>query len=105
MSGPSSRDAGFGPTAFCTRPQRDHLAQHADTIVNEVNFAAFGVVPAHRYFLQTQAGALGEKEQLDIESEPLHVRRFEDWATDIEPKRFEPALRIPKRQAGRKTHE
>jgi hypothetical protein len=50
---------------------RDYFAQHRQTVVNYVNFAAFSAIPAHRNLSEVQSGAMGEKKELDIESEAL----------------------------------
>jgi hypothetical protein len=41
-----------------------------------------------------------EKKQLDVERKTVDPRRFQNWPTNVESKRLEPALRIPKWKAG-----
>ncbi len=85
--------------------QRDHFAQHAQAIVNEIDLASLCMVPAHGNFADAQSGALREIKQLDIEGEAVDVSGFENRATNIEAERFETTLRVPKRQAGGKPHK
>ena len=40
--------------------QRDHFAEHPETILEEIDLASFGMVPADRDFAETQAGAVCE---------------------------------------------
>jgi len=80
--------------------QLDHLAQHPQAVVNEMNFAAFPMIPTHRNLAQAQSGALREIKELDIESKPLDSRGFQNWPTNIETKSFESALCVPKRKSG-----
>src|SRR5712691_13498259 len=43
-----------------TWSQRDHLAQHAQTVAQNTNFAAFSVVPTHWHFTHPQTGPMRE---------------------------------------------
>src|SRR6266478_5466126 len=63
------------------------------------------MVPAHRDLTQTQPGLVGEKKKFDIKREPNGMRFFQNWPADIQSKRFETALRVPKRHSGRKSHD
>src|SRR6266550_1382241 len=95
----------FGMRTFMFFPQRHHFAQHAQAIVNEIDFAPLGMVPAHGNFADAQSGALREIKQLHIEGEAVDASGFENRPTNIEAERFETTLRIPKRQAGGKPHK
>src|SRR2546425_2179307 len=87
------------------RSQRDHFAQHPQAITKETNFASFSVVPADRNFPNSQSCALCEIKQLDIECKTMHVRRLQNWPANIELKRLEPALGVPKWQTGCNAHK
>src|SRR5437879_6797826 len=63
------------------------------------------MVPAHRDLTQTQPGLVGKKKKFDIKREPDGMRFFQNWPADIQSKRFETALRVPKRHSGRKSHD
>jgi hypothetical protein len=80
--------------------QCDHLAQHPQAVVNEMNFAAFPMIPAHRNLAQAQSGALREIKELDIERKPLDLRGFQNWPANIKTKSFEAALCVPKWKSG-----
>ena len=58
------------------------------------------MIPAHRNFADPQSGATREKKQLDIESESIDARGFQNWATYIHTERLETTLRVPKRKIG-----
>jgi hypothetical protein len=85
--------------------QRDHFAQHSQAVAKKTNFASFGVIPADWNFPNAQSGALGDKKQLDVERETIDPRCLQNRSADVEPKRLESALRIPKREAGCDAHE
>src|SRR5438477_8467210 len=48
-----------------TDSQRDHFAQHRETVVNYADLASFGVIPTHRNFAEPQSAAVGEKKKFD----------------------------------------
>jgi hypothetical protein len=73
--------------------------------LEKTDFAAFSVVPSDRNFADAQSGALREIKQLDVEGESIDARGFQDRAANVEAKRLETALRVPKRQASRDAHE
>jgi hypothetical protein len=39
-------------------PQRDHFAQHSQTVAEKTNFTAFSVVPTHWNFADPQTSAV-----------------------------------------------
>ena len=84
---------------------RDDFAQHPETVTKETNFASFSVVPADRNFPNAQSGAIGEKKQLNIERKTIHMRCLQNWPANIELKRLEPALGVPKWQTGCNAHK
>src|SRR5436853_2260886 len=84
---------------------RDHFAKHAQTVVNYVNLAAFGMVPPHRNFAESQSSPVTEKEKFDIKREPDGVRVFQDWPANIQSERFESALGVPERHPGCEPHD
>jgi len=90
---------------FGVAAQRDHLTQHPHTIMYEIDFASFVMTPAYRNLPQPQAGPLGKKEQLDIESETIHFPRSDNLPARLHAKCLETALCIPDRKAGCETHE
>jgi len=63
------------------------------------------MVPADRNFPNSQSGAIGEKKQLNIECKTIHMRRLQNRPTNIELKGLEPALGVPKWQAGCNAHK
>jgi hypothetical protein len=73
--------------------------------VNYVDLAAFGVVPAHRNFAESQSSPVGEKKKFDIKREPDGVRLFQDWPADIQSECFETALGVPERHPGGEPHD
>src|SRR6266699_1781975 len=73
--------------------------------MEKTDFAAFGVVPPHRNLPDAQSSALREKKQLDVEGETIDASDLQDRAANIETKRFETTLRVPKRQASGDAHE
>src|SRR4029077_12992715 len=83
-----------------TRAQRDHFAQHAQTVAEKANFAALSVVPAHWNLANTQTGLMRAIKQLHVEREAFDSRRFKNRSARLEAKRFESALRVPKRESG-----
>src|SRR5262245_61629136 len=87
------------------RPQRDHFAQHAQTIAKETYFAAFGMVPTHWNFADPQTGSMREIKQLHVECEAVDPRRFNNRSARLEAKRFKSALCVPKWQSGREPHQ
>jgi len=84
---------------------RDDFAQHPQTIAEKIDFAPFSVVPADGNFPNAQSGAIGEKKQLNIECKAIHMRRLQNRPTNIELKGLEPALGVPKWQAGCDAHK
>ena len=92
-------------TEVRARSHRDDFAQHPQAVTKETNFASFSVIPADRNFPNAQSGALGEKKQLNIERKTIHLRRLQNRPANIELKRFEPALGVPKWQAGCDAHK
>ena len=88
-----------------TDSQRDHFAQHRETVVNYADLASFGVIPTHRNFAEPQSAAVGEKKKFDIERESDGMRFFQNRAASIEAKRFETALCVPKRHSGRESND
>src|SRR6266536_1641577 len=93
------------PFGMTGHPQRDHFPQHPQAVAEKTNFASLSVIPAHGNLPDSQAGTLREIKQLNIESETLDTRCLQDRPANIEAKRLEPALRIPKRQPCREAHE
>src|SRR4029453_14119937 len=89
--------------AATSRPcaQRDDLPQHAQTVAEKANFAAFGMVPPPWNFGNLQTGARDGVEQLHVEGEAGDPGRFKNRSARLEAKRFKSALRIPKGQSGR----
>jgi len=85
--------------------QRDHFAQHAQTVAQKTNFAALSVVPTHWNFANPQIGPMREIKQLHVEREALDPRRFKNRSACLQAKRFKSALRIPKRQSGGEPHQ
>src|SRR5512132_2962238 len=85
--------------------QRDHFAQHAQTVAQKANFAALSVVPRHWNFANPQIGPMREIKQLDVEREAFDPRRFKNRSAHLEAKRFKSALRVPKRQPGGEPHQ
>jgi hypothetical protein len=79
--------------------------QKPHSVAKKTNFASFSVVPADRNFPNAQPGAMREKKQLNIECKTIHMRRLQNWPANIELKRFEPTLGIPKWQAGCNAHK
>src|SRR5260370_28361938 len=63
------------------------------------------MVPAHRDLPEPQSSAVSEKKKFDIKREPDGMRFFQNWPADIQPKRFETALRVPKRHSGCKPND
>jgi len=61
--------------------------------------------PTHRNFDGAQAVPFGEKQYFRIEPESLDALLFEDYLRAFTNKRFEPTLRILKRQAGEEPDE
>jgi hypothetical protein len=53
--------------------QGGDFAQHAQTIVQEANFASLLMIPAHRYLTQAQTGVLRQIKQLDIKGESVEM--------------------------------
>src|SRR5206468_8936577 len=85
--------------------QRDHLAQHAQTVAEKANFAALSVVPTHWNFADPQTGPMREMKQLHVEREAFNPRRFKNRSAHLEAKRFKSALSVPKRQSGGEPHQ
>src|SRR5205814_5722037 len=85
--------------------QRDHLAQHAQTVAEKANFTALSVVPTHWNFADPQTGPMREIKQLDVEREAFDPRRFKNRSARLQAKRFKSALRVPKRQSGGEPHQ
>src|SRR5437867_3614010 len=73
--------------------------QRANTVANDIDFAAFVVIPPHRTFEQPQARLVREKKKLDIETEAIDRRLLKQRSIAVHPKGFEAALRIKKWQA------
>src|SRR5437762_13485888 len=82
-------------------PQRGDLAQHPDAVAREADFAAFVVVPADRDFFHPEVRFSRAIQELDIEAEAVGLRRLKDGTENIEAKRLEAALRVPKWKTGR----
>ena len=60
-----------------TPPDLSQVMQHAHAVANEIDFAAFVVIPPHRTFEQPQARLAREKKKLDIETEAIDRRLLE----------------------------
>src|SRR5438067_4827922 len=101
---PEGRPSPFGWLQG-TSAQRGDLAEHSDAIARDVDLAPLVMVPAHRDFLHPQVRFPAEIKELDVETESIGLRRFEDWAENVEAKCFEAALGIPVRQPGREPHD
>src|SRR5262245_25736442 len=80
-----------------TCAQHDHFAQHRQAIPEKANFATLGMVPLHWNLANPQTDPTRQKKQLNIEREAFDPRRFKNRPAHFEAKRFESALRIPKR--------
>ena len=103
---PSQRveDNAFHPGSRA-RAQRDHFAQHAQTVAQKANFAALSVVPTHWNFANPQTGPMREIQQLHVEREAFDPRRFKNRSACLQAKRFKSALCVPKRQPGGEPHQ
>src|SRR2546423_14562887 len=99
--GPTARMAVLRFSQRLRFPQRDGLAEHPNAVAKEADFTSFVVVPAHRDFFQAQVRLSRKIKQLDVETETVRLRVFQDRAKHSEPERLESALRIPKWKAGR----
>ena len=66
-----------------------------------MDFGGLVVRPAHRHFGGAQAVALGEKQNLGIESPALNALLFEDDAGRLALENFEAALGIVDRNPGK----
>jgi len=73
--------------------------------VNEVNFASLLMIPTNWDFTQAQSLTLREIKKFHIKGEALQLSRFQDRPADIETKRLETALRVPKRKASGEAHD
>jgi hypothetical protein len=58
------------------------------------------MVPADRNFPNPQAGTMCEHKQFHIKGETINPRRFQNWPANVESKRLEPTLGVPKWKAG-----
>ena len=56
------------------KAQRDHFAQHAQTVAEKTHFASFGVVPADRNLTDTQTGAMRQIKQFHVKREAFDLR-------------------------------
>jgi hypothetical protein len=83
-----------------SRSQRDHFSQHPQAIAKKTNFASFSVIPADGNFSNAQSGAVRKKKQLDVKRETIQARRLQNWPTNVESKRLEPTLGVPKWKGG-----
>src|SRR5262249_59501472 len=89
---------------LCARSQPDYFAQHLQAVVEEINFAALGMVPADWNFADAQTSALRQTKKLYVEREALDPSCFEDRSARVEAERLDAALGVPKGQAGREPH-
>ena len=58
------------------------------------------MIPAHGNLAQSQAGEMSEIDPFHVKTEALDLRSFDQRPAHIHAKGFEPALRVPVRQAG-----
>src|ERR1051325_6052492 len=73
--------------------------------MNDPDLTAFGMVPPDGNFAQSQTGAVSQKKQFNIESKPVGLRCLQNRPTNVQPKRFEPALRVPKWHSSGQPHD
>ena len=52
-------------------PHLHQVLEHADGIVDGADFASLAIVPGHRYLYNLVAKALGDEQDLDVESPTL----------------------------------
>src|SRR5947207_7128450 len=94
---PSNFGVGRNAVRSLLRPQHDHFPQHPQAVVDEMDLARLGMIPAHRNFADAQPGTLRQIKQLDVKSEAIDASGLENGTADVDTKRFETTLRIPKR--------
>ena len=103
--GSPNRLRAIGSIAPTCVAQLDDFAQHTQAIVNQMDLASFVMVPSHRNLTQPQAGAARQVEQLDIKTESIDSRRFDNRTALRHLECFETTLRVPKRQARRRAND
>src|ERR1700730_8714030 len=103
QGGDIARGAPDPPSA--ARSQRDDFTQHAKAVVEEVDFAAFVMIPVHRNFPHSELRAPRQIKQLEVEPKPLGLGLFENRPANIETERLESALGVPKRKTRRHAHD
>src|SRR5256885_12416070 len=73
--------------------------------MDHADFAAFGVIPAHRNLPKPQAGAVSEKKEFDIKSKPHGMHLLQNWTANIETKCLETALGVAEWHPGGQSND
>src|SRR6185436_18949482 len=90
-------------SAACLLPNSSYLAESLVPVRCRVDLASLGMIPTHRHFAQSQARTVCDKEQLNIETESIDCRSFNNRPAGAHAEGFEATLRIPEGKAGRQT--
>src|SRR5712692_9875750 len=86
-------------------PNAPYFINHAKAVAQNGHLARCVMIPAHGNLAQPQAGKMRETDQFDVKAEAIDLRRFDQRPAYVHAKGFEAALRVPERQAGRRTND
>src|SRR4030095_4639676 len=87
-------------TTPCLLSDQSNLTQHFEAVAQDADLAFVIVVPPYRYLLKSQSGTICQIQQLNVETETIDCRSFDERSAHLHAKCLEAALRIPKRQPG-----
>src|SRR5437870_11100716 len=82
-----------------------HFVKHSKAVARHLDFTCGIMIPAHRYFPKAQTRKMRQINQFDVKTKPIDLRGFNQGPADTHAKGFESALRVPKRQASRQSHD